>query len=253
MMRKCLVWFAAFTIGASLASAESMRPLLTKENKMPELHKAEVGVLGIYKEIPEDFDKGVYVKRDEYTETPYVRYGLVENLTLVATVPFKQVQPKVGDDQSGLSDVSIGAELMAFQDIFDYPWIMPHADISFQTGDEDKGLGAGENIVTVGAALGTTVADVWHYAADLTYELHDNTDDVAGGALSLTWDLNERFSVLGEGKMTNEEQGNFKNPIYYDVGMCYKATEALAFNVYGGGATDAEEHTIIGVKGAYSF
>jgi len=119
---------------------------------MPGPFKAEIGAVGQYKSIVDDHvlsGDGC----DLYTAAPYIRYGLAENLAVFGDVPFVQNKPSNGDTQQGLGDVEVGAELVVFQDIFGYPFIIPHAEVSFGTGDEDKGLGNGKTLCTVGVSV----------------------------------------------------------------------------------------------------
>lgn len=263
MIRKCLVLFAIPLFAGSIAFAEPLRTFFVKENRMPGPFKAEVGAKGQFLEIPKKNtpDNNGY---DVYTAAPYVRFGLAQNFAVFADVPYVSISPDSGESESGLGDVDIGAEFVAYQDIFGYPFIMPHADVSLDTGDEDKGLGAGKTQFTVGASVGTVVMDMFHYVIDARYTFKgkddddknvndDDNDNYFTFAGAFIWDLNEQFSLLVEGKGTNRKNDKGDYPWYAQGGFSYKATENLMIAILGGGAKNADENTIVSGKIAYSF
>lgn len=236
---------------ASLAIAEPQRALLTHENKFPELHQVEVGVLGNYTE---------YELRDERAIGPYARYGLLENLTLNASVPYKDIEPQNGSSESGIGDANIGLELRAWQDIFDYPFVIPHVDVDLSTGDEDKGLGSGEAVTTFGISVGTVTYDCLHWIGDVSYAVNggheqpdpDNVFILAG---SIIWDISDQFSVLFEANVTDEDTPNDERPSFYQGGLTYDWTDNLMMGLYFGAARGSPDDAdgSATVKFAYTF
>jgi len=251
MMKKCCVVALTVLMTGSIYG-EAMRPLLTKENAFPGKNKVEVGAVGQYKQLNKK-----EVNQDKETDvwwgTPYGRYGISDNFTVYAKVPFGSIRPETGSDESGFGDISAGFELLAFEDIFTYPFVIPHAEVFFNTGDEDKGLGEGKTHFMGGLAIGTVVNDVVQFVGDLRYELYDNRDNVASLAISVIWDLSDQFSVLGEMKAADEEVDNHSYTMFFQGGLCYKVTEALAINVYGGAGKNSDEDVVASTKISYSF
>ena len=259
MIRKCLILVAISLFMGSIAFAEPLRTFFVKENRMPGPFKAEVGAIGQYKVIPDDhvLTGNGY---DVYTAAPYIRYGLAENLAVFADVPFVQNKSNKGDTEEGLGDVEAGAELVAFQDIFGYPFLIPHAEVSFDTGDEDKGLGNGKTLFTVGASVGTVVMDMFHYVLDARYTFNDKAGDgsdedknVVTFAGAFIWDLSDQFSLVAEAKSSNDKNADGDYPIVFQGGIGYQATENLYLNILGGGAKNSEEDVIVSGKIAYCF
>ena len=262
MIRKSVLLAAAMLCVASLGYSESMRTLLTVENKMPDLGQAEVGMSGSYKDYSEDADFS-----EEMAFTPFVRYGLIENLTLVATVPYRQLEPQYDNDEnvSGLGDVTLGFDLVAYKDIFDYPYVIPHVEVGLPTGDEDEDLGAGNATVTAGISVGTVVQDMYHFIADIGYTIDDGDDENAGveedknhgyAAASIVWDVSKEFALLGEIKITDEKSNNAEDsdyPVTFDGGFSYKASKDLMINWYVGGSGNADLESFTELKVAYSF
>lgn len=235
----------------SVAQAEPQRTRLSHENKFPELGQPEVGAM---------FDYVEYDRRDEQISTAYARYGLLKNLTLNAAVPYKEVDPEFSGSESGFSDASLGIELKAYEDIFGYPYVIPYATVSFDTGDEDKGLGTGETITALGISIGTVVYDQLHYVADLNYAINGGAesgyeDNLLSVSLSLVWDVSKTFAVIAEGRITDEDNAEDSTPGLVLAGFNYKATESLEFTVEGGAGTGGAENadSLASVKVAYTF
>ncbi|MBN1269633.1 MAG: transporter [Kiritimatiellae bacterium] len=249
---------------AGLCQAEPMRPLLVKENKFPDAGQLEAGAVFKYSEYDEEDTTVVFVdglpvinqagSREEMSAAPYLRYGLLENLAVVGTVPYRDIDNEFGDDASGMGDASLGFEIKVFEDIFDYPYVIPHMDVIFDTGDEDDGLGRGYSSVLLGCSVGTVVADIYHWIADARYEIRNDEENVFSGALAFIWDVSDELSVLAEGYVSDEEMPpDNDHPAFGQAGMCYKASEDLLISIYGGAGKNTGEDMVGTLKVSYSF
>jgi hypothetical protein len=235
------------------AHAEPMRTALTKENKMPEAGQVELGVVGEYTER---------VAADVLSAEPYVRVGLADQVAVRGSLPYLSVDPvsPLADKQTGLGDASLGIEFLGYSDLFDAPWIMPHARVIFDTGDEDKGLSAGDTQYEVGVAVGTTVERVFHFAADARYLILDDQENIPSLGLSLVWDLDERFSLLAEMQISREKDvltsmGTLedRHPILFLAGFSYAASEEVLFSVQGGTGKNSDIDTMVRSALSYTF
>ncbi|MDP8218200.1 MAG: transporter [Candidatus Theseobacter exili] len=84
------------------------------------------------------------------------RFGILENWDVTLWVPFNWVSPEVGTDEDGIGDLWVGTKLMLLNEI-DYPVDLSAAVfVECPTGDDDKGLGAGNASVYVVAAAAKT-------------------------------------------------------------------------------------------------
>lgn len=239
-------------IGGTL-QAEPIRTVFTKENRLPRLYQAEMG---------SEFYHLEYENADETAAIPYLRYTLLKDFVVLGTLPYRSVDP---DDpalskESGIGDATLGIEFLAYEDLFGYPWIMPHGEVSFDTGDEEKGLGTGNTDFTVGVAAGTTVNRAFHFVADGRYRIVDDQDNIPSIATSIIWDLDEKFSLIAELELSREknardEFGNRedRHPIIFVAGMHYQATRALHFALHGGTSKNSELTELIRAKVSYSF
>lgn len=244
-------FFTASTIllaAVGISHGEAQRTLLTYENKSPELHQWEAGLLAQNRE---------FETRTLTSFAPYARYGLIENLTVYGDVPFASSDADFGEDGSGLGDARLGLQLLAYHDVFGYPWVTPHVDTIFATGDEDKALGNGENAFMFGVSVGSTMYDQLHFIVDLSYALNGapgsaTAEDQTLVSGSIVWDVDERFAVLAEGRMSDEGTAN-DHPLLFQGGMVYKFTESLGLGIYAGSWTESEEDVDVTGKLSYTF
>lgn len=247
MIRKALVVLALVSLTAGVSLGESSRLMLSVENKMPELHRLELGVLGIYEDVPAVFP--AFSDAELYGLEPYARFGLFRNFTVFTRVPYVSVEPDVGETTDGLGDVSAGFELVAFEDYFDFPYIIPHAEAIFDTADE--GLGYGETRLLGGVAIGTVVDDQWHYVVDIGYMTSDDEDDLYRVSGGFVWDLNKQCSLLAEGIVTGEDYEDNSYTLYGQGGITYRPFDELTYVFYAG-TGDATDFSAA-LKIAYSF
>lgn len=273
MKSKSLLLTLALLTAASLASAQSetIRPLFVKENKMPELYSFEVDLLGTYTRYDESKNQKVVVgekpKRSEYTVAPEVRFGAYENLTLYAEVPYRFIKSDyLNANKNGFDDIVVGAELLAYEYTYKYPWVIPYVEVSFPTGKEDDmapirktdtifSYSQGKVDAIFGIAVGTTVEDVYHYILDGRYDVNSEENGIFSGAACFIWDLSDQFAFLAEAKISQEPENNYYSgiPAYFNGGLSYAPTEQLRCTAYGGTAVNTAEEGHGGLKIAYMF
>lgn len=209
----------------------SSRTTLTRENKYPGDGNIEVIASFDHAEL-QDLEQDVFGLGG--------RYGLLESLTLGASLPYVQSE-YAGEDNSGLGDLVLSADLLAFQDLFRYPFVIPHVDAALPTGDEDDGLGTGETVISFGVSVGTVVYDALTYIIDFSYAYNGSTyfalgnpDNLFMVSGSIVWDISDRFAVLAEARMYEELDFMDDNPFEAKGGMAYRTGRDSQIAVYGG-------------------
>jgi hypothetical protein len=241
----------------STSFAETMRPLMSRENRMPDQFQLEVGSQFYYSEFDEHDSSSAKLKRHEATIEAFARFGLLENLSVYAAVPYGFNDSDLIGKHNGIKDVRAGIELLAYEHTFEYPYVIPYAEVRFPTGDEDKGLGADEWGGVFGAAIGTTMYDVYHYVLDGRYDYSqtgNKSEGLFGAAAAFIWDLSDRFSLLAEAKVTEKPDNSEDDvPFYFSGGMCYEATKNLSIYWYGGSSINTDENGSGSIKVAYRF
>lgn len=248
MSKKLLI--PAMCAVAAVVWAEPQRTLIVTENKFPEPGKAEVGYSYFGRESGDDA---------VHDHALVARYGLIENLTLRVHVPYVSYQPEFATDEDGLGDVRLGLDLVSFQDVFSYPFVIPHLDVSFPTGDEDKNLGAGETVFRAGVAIGTKTHDQFVWVIDASYSsasdaVADKQGDLFDIALGILWELSDRFTVQAEGMVRHYEAYD-SAAVLLGGGMSYKWTPSLLTSVYMGqwNSNDSGEDTVFKAAVSYGF
>jgi hypothetical protein len=239
--------------------AEPNRPLYTKENRLPDKDKTEIGTLASYAEYDEGTSTvlGNYL-RHEGTVTPYFRYGLLENMSVYSKIPFKFIDSDLNGTENGLSDISLGLEFLVYEYIFSYPYVLPYIEVTFPTGDDDNGLGTGEFEYMIGTSIGDTMYNVYHFILDGRFEYqqfsNNETESLFSGGLTAIWDVSDAFSILAEARITQEPENSDEGiPGYFNAGMCYEAANNLSIYWYGGTTMNTDENGYGMVKIAYSF
>lgn len=250
MKKTCGIGVLAAVLMAVGAEAETARTFALREDQRPAKGELELGVSGRYAEIK----AALFEPRiDQYTTDVQARYGLTDDVSLNLAVPFVMRDAEYGKDESGIGDVRLGFELVTYRDIFDYPYILPYAELRLPTGDEDKGLGAGDVTGDVGIALGSTAHRYWHFILDVRYMIVPNADNTWAVGLGLVHELSKKFAVSVEGQLRDKAAEERQRPKAVIGGMTYKPTKNWALSVFAGAETDSRVETVSGLKLNYTF
>lgn len=230
---------------AGIACAEPTRTLLTVENNFPNRYQLEAGVSVDYFEAP---------LANSYAVVPYARYGLWERLTAVVAVPVLLVDYDFGTDKQALGDIRVGLDLAAYDNEYgNLSSITPYVRASLPTGDEGTGFGAGETTVTIGASFGATAAEFYRFILDASFSFAPNGGNVAALAGAFIWNASERFAMLIEGGVTDEQDWSGDYTYKLTGAMSYKATDSLAFRWGGGTVGNVGDDVMASIKASYSF
>lgn len=230
------------------AHAEPQRTALSLENKFPRWEQVEVGATYEAAERDEEFREV-----DLWAVSPYVRYGLLENLAVRLDVPYVGFDASPGDDESGLGDMVVEFQLRAYEDIFGYPYFIPHVSFSLPTGDEDKGLGADGTVIEGGIAYGDRINDWIGWVLDVGYIVHPDTDDRFRLAHSYTWDLSESFTLLTEIVWEEQVDDDEDSLLLATGGFSYNWTRDLQMGVNVGGGITGDIDIYGKLRLSYSF
>lgn len=235
-------------IGAA-SHAETQRPLYTLENKFPRWGQFESGFT--YDSVNREDDS---FQPDLQVFSPYLRYGLMENLAVRVDVPLVNADPAIGGSETGLGDVEIELQLRTWQDIFDYPYFIPHVSVTLPTGDEDKGLGKEDATVEAGIAYGDKlVIDELNWVLDVSYRVDPDQDNTLIVGHSYIWDVSEKFALLTEILYEEDIEGDADSLVLLSGGFSYNWTEDLQMGVHAGGGLSGDTESTAQVRFSYSF
>jgi len=253
MKRSFVIVLAMMWVGGTVM-AEQSRPQFTKENRFPDLEQVELGTIVQHNELGER--KGVLDSSDanELVVEPFVRYRAFENVTFLASLPYVDVDPDMGEGASGLGDASVGLEWHAYENISGYPYIIPHVTGVLDTGDEKDGTGLGESRFKFGVTLGTVRWDDWSINGDVSYTFFDDSENILSGALSLLWSVSEDFSWLVEGIVTDEDVVDSADaPAFGQFGLSYHPDGRFQFTATGGAGKNQRRDVSATLKMSYNL
>jgi hypothetical protein len=89
----------------------------------------------------------------EYEVETEVEYAITRRIGVVLEAPFAYLDPEEGDSERGPGDIAIAPRFLLVE--YDRFLLSANLEFEFPTGDEDRGLGAGETIF--GPSLSTWV------------------------------------------------------------------------------------------------
>ncbi|MFT5122859.1 MAG: hypothetical protein ACI9TH_003924 [Kiritimatiellia bacterium] len=235
------------------ALAESQRTEFTKENWFPNNELWEVGArlkLVEFNDQGEQFSTSDY---NTYMAVPYARYGLTDDLSLDIAIPVGVAERDVGSDDSGLGNIEIGLQLRAHEHVTDYPFVIPHAELILDTADSDTLLDDGRDGVNFGVSVGTRRNDILIWVADVGYSVRSDRENSLQASLSLIAEVNDRFSFIGEARVTDEDDAENDTPVRFLGGLAYDWSRSLQVSLYAGGAVNSDEDVVTMLKSSYSF
>ena len=262
MIRKCLATGRRLSLFlGSLAFAEPQRTFFIKENRMPGPFKAEVGAIGQYAEIPDDQCSQRATAMMCTSAAPYVRYGSGGESGRVSPMSLTCRTSRVdGDTEQGLGDVVAGAEFVVFQDIFGYPFIMPHVEVELRHGRRGQRPWQRQNALHGRRIRRNRCHGYVPLALDARYTFNEKVNDggedknIATFAGSLIWDLSEQFSLIAKPR-ASERQGCRRrhSRCYFQGGFGLPGHGEAVLTFSAAARSDADEDVVVGGKIAYSF
>jgi hypothetical protein len=193
------------------------------------------------------------LQNDLQTFAPYVRYGLLENFAIRLDLPYVNSDPAFGDSESGLGDMTVELQLRTWEDIFGYPYFIPHVSATLPTGDEDKGLGNEDSVVEVGMSYGDKMYDTVMWVLDLSYRVNPNTDNQLLLANSYIWNISEQFSLLFEILYEEEIEDNGESLVLAAGGFSYNWTPNLRMGAHVAGGITGPTDIHSEVRFSYNF
>lgn len=245
---KRLLLFVVSGILLTSVYADSQRTLFTIENQFPRWEQFEVGAY--YQGSQADNDS---FSPDVATSAVFMRYGIMENLAVKVDVPYLSKEFPNNQDESGLGDITVGFQLKTYEDIFGYPYFIPHISFSLPTGDEDKGLGADGSTIIAGIAYGSTINDWIDWVLDLSYKINPDFDDQMLLANSYVWNISEEFAVVTEVLYEEAILDGTDSKVLITAGFSYDWTESLQLDIHVGGGLTGPEDVIGQARVSYSF
>jgi len=234
--------------------AESQRGIHTKESIFPGRQLWEFGARLSFVETNDNLEQFRNSSTDTVLLTPYLRYGINDDMSVDVDLPFGSADSDALGDDSGLGNISVGLQLRAYQNALEYPYVIPHIKLNLETADENSALDDGAGGVEFGVSVGTVVNDMYRWVGDVSYEIRGDEENLIRGSFTLITEISEKFSLILEATITDEgDSTGSDNPIVGIGGMAYQWSENIHTSWYGGGGLNTDDDVIAMFKAGYSF
>lgn len=227
----------------------------TKDNKFPRWQQLEIGAAYRYKQTGDSSDPMDPRPEVELNEVAvYGRYGLTPQLVVYADIPLAFNQVEIGDDESGLGDITLGLELIAYKDFFDEVYIVPWIEYELSIADSEDLLGNGENLLLPGITFGKVIYNSWLFAADVAYRVWEDRDNQLQLGLSVLYEVDKNLAFQVEGRYLNDT-GFFEDDDQVSIlaGMTFNWSAALQMGVNFGAAVSGPDEDFVNVRFSYMF
>jgi hypothetical protein len=243
--------FSLFMMVLLLATAgrsESKRTAFTFENAFPRWEQFEFGVTHQGVEQEDGF-----LKTDIQTTSAYLRYGVLENFAIQLELPYVNLNPDFGKSESGYGDMELEFQLRTWEDIFGYPYFIPHVNVTLPTGDEDKGLGQDDSTVEVGISYGDKLSDSLMWILDVSYRVNPDIENQFLVGHSYILDLSERFAIIAELAFEEEVEATTNSILLAGGGFSYNWTNRLQMGAHVFGGLSGPTDVVSQFRLSYSF
>lgn len=206
-------------------------PLITDDAGTQGKGNHQIEVNGQY-----DSDKeidGVSVKTTSGQAVLALIFGMIDSIDLAVEFPYLWIEEKrdgvpVSNEQ-GPSDATLGIKWRFFEKEGLSFAVKP--GVSFSTGDDDKGLGAGKAGYHV-FLIGTREAAPWAFHANFGYIRNENRFDeeknIWHASLATTCDVVKNLKISGNiGIERSPDKGADRDPAFLIAGFIYSVAENL--------------------------
>ena len=162
-------------------------------------------------------------------------YGLTENIEVSCELLFDILRPKDGTDEEGLGDINLAVKTLFFPEKELTPSLLLKTVVKLETGDEDEGLGSGDEDVGLILAVTKSVGSMTiHGNAGYTFvgtDYDDTLNDLLLYGIALEYSLTPKLAIVSEAYIESdidfEEESHSVNPL---IGLTYQLTEKITLD-----------------------
>ena len=248
-------------LAALPVSAWAMHPLITDD---PETQGAGKYQVEMNAQCARDKTStaGIETKVREGELEAILSYGVNDRTDIIVRLPLEREQIETGGVTSrerGLSDLSVEAKWRFLeQDGFS---VALKPGLTFPTGDDEKGLGAGK-VGYSAFLIAAKEAKPWSIFFNLGYLRNDNKEstvderrDLWHVSLAAARDLSERVKLVGNiGVETNPDKGSHTKPAFLLGGLVFAVTDRIDVDLgLKAGLNDAEMDYTVLLGSAFRF
>ncbi len=162
-------------------------------------------------------------------------YGLNENIEVSCELPFDMLRPKEGNDEEGLGDINLVVKTLFFPEKEATPSLLLKTVVKLETGDEDDGLGSGdEDVGLILAATKSIDSITIHGNIGYTFvgtEYDDTLNDYLLYGIALEYSITQALAFAGEVYVESDtdfkQESHTVNPL---IGLTYQLTDNVTLD-----------------------
>ena len=185
-------------------------------------------------------------------------YGLTDNIEVSCELPFDILRPKDGPNEKGLGDINLVVKTLFFPEKELTPSLLLKTVVKLETGDEDDGLGSGDEDIGLILATTKSIGPITiHGNAGYTFvgDDYDNTlNDLLLYGIALEYSLVPRLKIVSEAYMESdtdfEEESHSINPL---IGLTCQLIENVTLDTAFRMGIRCHQKTEYGVIGGVSI
>lgn len=227
-------WRKAVLISALLLPAApgfAAHPLITEDTGTQGQNRWQLELTGEY---GREEDGGTKDNAADFASV--LAYGLRDNLDLMLTLPYSHVESKTDGGTTtthGLADVGLDAKWRFFE--AGPLSVALKAGVTFATGDETDGLGAGKS--NYSANLVTSYeTEPWGYHLHLGYagnrNVHHERDAIRHASIAVTRMVTESLKlVMDLGRFTTTDRAYDQNTSFLTLGAIYGVNDDFDIDI----------------------
>ncbi len=257
--RKMLMIAGLFLVFVSGNTAFGAHPLITDDAGTQGKGKFQIEVNGQY-DTDREWVNGMTLKTTGGQMAGTLSYGFIDSADLVLGLPY--VWSKVREDGAvtenaqGISDMTVEVKWRIFER--DGYSLALKPGVSFPTGDDDRGLGAGKVGYRIYGIVSKDLAP-WAFHLNFGYVRNENTTnelhDVWHASLAATYEIVKNLKLVGNiGAERNPDPESNVDPAFLLGGAIYAVTENFDVDLgvkYGLTKTETDCSVLAGI--AYRF
>jgi len=162
-------------------------------------------------------------------------YGLTENIEVSCELPFDILRPKEGTDEEGLGDINLVIKTLFLPEREATPSLLLKTVVKLETGNEDDGLGSGDEDVGLILAATKSVGPITiHGNAGYTFVgtgYDDTLNDYMLYGIALEYPITQALAFAGEVYVESdtdfEKESHSVNPL---IGLTYQLTDNVTLD-----------------------
>lgn len=207
-------------------------PLITDDTGTQGGKKFQIEINAQY-DSDQETAAGVPLESTGFQVATILSYGLLENADLVLSLPYQWSRQKtagvVVSDEQGVSDTILEVKWRFFEK--DGLSLALKPGVSFPTGNDEKGLGAGKTGYHL-FIIGSKEAAPWAFHVNIGYIGNENRLDeeknIWHASLAATYEVIKNLKFVGNvGIGRNPDKGADNDPAFVIGGLIYSLAESF--------------------------